>query len=275
MTYRQVLYSNLKKQNKYLTTTVIIDTFLYYTKMDLTHFSLSLDNEMEDENIIKALEKIETGEPVQYVLGEASFLSRKFKVNSNVLIPRQETEQLVMDLVSMIMNVIGTNEVSILDIGTGSGCIAISLKLMLGNANVFASDISKKALEIAKENDTKFNSNVTFYESDIFQNIPENKFDVIISNPPYIDDEKTIDEQVLRFEPHLALMASPSTYFYEEIFKNCRDYLNSDRFILGFEIGENMEESLTKLVIKYFPDTFYKFSKDIYERTRFLYIIKS
>jgi len=275
MTYRQVLYSNLKKQNKYLTTTVIIDTFLYYTKKDLTNLSLSLDNEIEDENIIKALEKIETGEPVQYVLGEASFLSRKFKVNSNVLIPRQETEQLVMDLVSMIMNIIGTNEVSILDIGTGSGCIAISMKLMLGNANVFASDISKKALEVAKENDTKFNSNVTFYESDIFQNIPENKFDVIISNPPYVDDEKTIDEQVLRFEPHLALMASPSTYFYEEIFKNCKDYLKSDRFILGFEIGENMEESLTKLVLKYFPDTFYKFSKDIYERTRFLYIIKS
>ena len=134
-------------------------------------------------------------------------------------------------------------------------------------------DLSKKAIEITKQNALNNNAKITTVESDLFDNLNNEKFDVIVSNPPYIDDENTIDPQVLKYEPKLALLAKPSTLYYEKIFLRANVFLEK-RFILAFEIGENMEEQLMDLVDKYFPGSNYYFVKDIYKKTRFLYILK-
>ncbi len=141
------------------------------------------------------------------------------------------------------------------------------------NCEVFASDISNLAINLAKKNSELNNTNVSFIESDLFEKIGNKKFDIIVSNPPYIEDEKTIDPQVFKYEPKSALIAEPKTYFYEEILKNAKSHLN-DEFIIAFEIGENMVEELMDIVDKYLPGSNYYFVKDIYQKDRFLYILK-
>jgi len=218
--------------------------------------------------------RIMSGMPVQYAIGHAPFLDLDLKVNANVLIPRPETEELVLFAVSIIKNESCFLEgFSIVDIGTGTGAIAISLYRRVINSNVIATDISSEALEIAKENSSKYNAKINFLQGDMLTPLISNgiKVDVIISNPPYIEDEKTIDDNVYNNEPHLALIAKPATKYYEEIFKNA-SLVTKRRALMFFEIGENMEESLTVLVKKYLPLASYEFHRDIYNRIRFLYV---
>ena len=218
--------------------------------------------------------RIMSGMPVQYAIGHAPFLDLDLKVNSDVLIPRPETEELVLFAVSMIKKEnCFLDGLSIVDIGTGTGAIAISLYRRVINSNVIATDISSKALEVAKENSKTHDTKIKFYQGDMLSPLITNniKVDVIISNPPYIEDEKTIDDNVFNNEPHLALIAKPATKYYEEIFKGA-SIVTKRRSLMFFEIGENMEDSLTTLIKKYLPLASYEFHKDIYNRIRFLYV---
>ena len=157
-----------------------------------------------------------------------------------------------------------------LDIGTGSGCIAITLKKEI-DCNMDAVDISDKALEVAKSNALKNNVDINFYQSDIFSNIKE-KFDVIISNPPYIKFDEEIMEIVKNNEPHLALYASnDGLYFYEEILKQCSKYLNKN-FLICFEIGYTQGESIKDLANKYLSNINIKIEKDYSNKDRFIFI---
>jgi len=167
--------------------------------------------------------------PLQYILGEAWFYDLKFYVNPHVLIPRPETEELA-DLI------IKENKTaaSILDIGTGSGCIAITLKNKLSQAQVFACDISKEALAIAEKNAKANTAPVTFFEADVlsteaFQKNNLNRFDVIVSNPPYIKESETptLEKHVLDQEPHLALFVkgNDAIIFYKKIIDLCHEML--------------------------------------------------
>jgi release factor glutamine methyltransferase len=208
---------------------------------------LNIDlSEEEETNLMDILERLLTHEPIQYILGSAWFYGNKFSVTPDVLIPRSETEELV-DLVIEKIKENYKNEnanFQLIDIGTGSGCIAISLKLALPQWQVFGLDKSKNALAIAKQNAKSLNADVHFIEDDIL-NIQQQEtkqfFDVIVSNPPYIleQEQLTMSSNVLNFEPPEALFVADHSplIFYEAIANYAMQYLKIDGFLF-FEINQ-------------------------------------
>ena len=213
---------------------------------------------------------LKQGKPVQYIVGNVDFYGLNFKVNENVLIPRFETELLVQKTINYVKKYFN-KKIKILDIGTGSGVIAITLSKKI-NADVTACDISKEALEVASENAKINNVEISFYESDLFSNIND-KFDVIVSNPPYIDYNEKIDEKVKNNEPHLALYAKDNgLYFYEEILKDAKKYSNKKN-IIAFEIGENQGNDIKNIALKYFPNANISIEKDFPGKDRFVFIV--
>ncbi len=199
------------------------------------------------------LARLKTGEPIQYILGHTEFYGLPFKVNPSILIPRPETEELVEWAISSVGsgNLVVSN---ILDIGTGSGCIAISLKKNLVNAQVSAIDISTEALNTAKENAELNGVDINFIHADIlkFKSEIENpKFEIIISNPPYVtlEDKKQMHSNVTDFEPHGALFVPQNDplIFYKAIADFAIKYLKKGG-LLFFEINESYGEQLVKLL---------------------------
>ena len=235
----------------------------------INHFDDEVKNE---EKLNRMIVQLNEGKPYQYVLGYSEFLGHKFYVNENVLIPRQETELLVLKTLDLIEKHFKNQEISILDMCSGSGIIGITISEKTG-LKVDMVDISKEANETAKKNNDLNKTKCDIYLSDMFNDLPLKKYDVIISNPPYIKSEITVDKATLKYEPHLALFASPQTKFYEEIFKQYGKYYSS-KFILAFEIDEDMKDDLISLINKYFKDDIsYSFENDIYGKLRYLYII--
>lgn len=227
---------------------------------------------LKDKDLDTALKELESGIPVQYIVGNTNFYGYDFKVNRNTLIPRFETELLVEKTYNYIKKYFNKDNIKILDIGTGSGCIAITLNKLLNSCDITGIDISSEALEIAKENNIINNTNVKFIESDIFSNVSD-KYDVIISNPPYISyDDIEVMDIVKNNEPHLALYAKDNgLYFYDKIIKDSSKYLN-DKFIMAFEIGYKQGKDITKIVNKYYKDINMSVEKDYSGRDRFVFI---
>ena len=214
------------------------------------------------------IEEIIKGKPVQYVIGNVDFYGYIYNVNENVLIPRFETERLVELTIEKIKKM--HKPVTILDIGTGSGCIAITLKKEL-DCEVDAIDISDEALNIAKTNALNNDVKITFYKSNVLRNVSK-KFDVIISNPPYLTEEDEVMDIVKNNEPHLALYAKNNgLYFYEEILKNCIYSLNNN-YLIAFEIGQNQAEEITKLAHLYLGDVNVETYKDYSNKDRYIFI---
>lgn len=219
-------------------------------------------------NIDDAIKRLNNGEPVQYIVGNVDFYKSNFIVNKNVLIPRFETEELVLNTINFIKEYF--DKPKVLDIGTGSGAIAISIKKDIDSI-VYATDISKEALEVAKENAKRNNVDINFVNTNIYDGINE-KFDVVISNPPYIRYDEEIDEIVKNNEPHIALYADNNgLYFYEEILKNIKTILN-DKYLIAFEIGKDQAEEINKLKDKYLPESNIILKKDLEGRDRMIFI---
>lgn len=274
MTYRE-LYSLLsKRENQYLNKTVIktllMDDGGFHDFYDLLkNFDKNVANY---EVLMEKLEKIESGEPMQYVLGYAYFVNSNYKVDARVLIPRQETELLAVASLQLIIKTFGKDpEITIVDVGTGSGVLAIYLKEYFKKAKVIATDISSDVIAVAKENAKLHSVDIDFRVGNVLDEVKE-KVDVVISNPPYIGDKKTVNPQTLKYEPHLALFAEPKTKFYEEILSHI-DNMN-DKCLFAFEIGEDMEEELTNLLEEKYIGLAYRFDKDIYGKVRYLYVIR-
>ena len=169
---------------------MILILFKYYFNIDRVRMVLEPDLRLSESEMLKihfAVKDLLRNKPIQYVTGETEFCDLKFKVNENVLIPRPETAEMISKIVNSQHSTVN-NHCSIIDIGTGSGCIAISLAKMISNSNVYALDISEEALKIAKENAFNNNVNVSFIHDDILnlKNNIETKFDIIVSNPPYV-----------------------------------------------------------------------------------------
>ncbi len=226
----------------------------------------------KDQNLDEAIKRLEQGEPVQYIVGDVDFYGNIIKVNKNVLIPRPETEELVEKTNKLIKEVFQNKELKILDIGTGSGCISISLKKLIPESNVTACDISEKALEVASANAISNNTPIEFIKSDIFSNIND-KYDCIISNPPYIRYDEEIMDIVKNNEPHEALYAPDNgLYFYKEILKKAKQYLNN-RFIIAFEIGELQGNEIVSIAKEYFKECQIYKEKDLRNFDRFIFII--
>ena len=220
-----------------------------------------------DGPLEEALKELEKGKPVQYIVGNVDFFGINLKVNENVLIPRFETEELVDKVInySKIFN----KKLKVVDIGTGSGAIAITLKKKL-NAELTATDISNEALEVAKENALINNVQIDFKLGNLLEPLNE-KYDILVSNPPYIAYDEEIMEIVKNNEPHLALYAANNgLYCYEEILKNVKNYLN-EKALIAFEIGEKQGEALRELSLKYL-NIEAKIEKDLQGRDRFAFI---
>lgn len=223
-----------------------------------------------DKNLLNdGLKRLEKGEPVQYIVGNVDFYGCNIKVNKNVLIPRFETEELVDYSIKYIEK--NFENPDILEIGTGSGCISIALKKSLSKSNIFATDISKDAINVAKINAKDNNVDIKFINTNIYQGI-DKKFDVIISNPPYIAKNEEIMDIVYNNEPHIALFADNNgLYFYEEILKNSSKILK-DKFLICLEIGMTQAQNIINIANKYLDKINIIVKKDMQGRDRFIFI---
>lgn len=193
------------------------------------------------------LERLINNEPIQHILGYQEFMKLKFKVNPDVLIPRQDTEILVEEVLNLAKN---SENFSILDLCTGSGAIAISLSKAMNKAKVYAGDISKKALKIAEYNNQNLKADVTIFETDMFKQVHQ-KFNIIVSNPPYIKTKviNKLDKEVQK-EPIIALDGGEDgLFFYKEIINNAYKYLKEDGY-LCLEIGYDQREEVIDLIKK-------------------------
>ena len=224
---------------------------------------------LNSDKLEEGIKKLEQGIPVQYIVGNVEFYGNIIEVNENVLIPRFETEELVDRVIKRLKN---KNNLDIVDLGTGSGCIAISLAENL-NGNVDAVDISKDALEVAKKNAINNNVNINFYLGDMLNPLNK-KYDLIISNPPYIAYDEEIMDIVKNNEPHLALYAdNEGLYYYEQILKNVKDYLKKD-YLIAFEIGYKQAKKIELLSHQYLNCSV-TIEKDLYGKDRYIFIENS
>jgi release factor glutamine methyltransferase len=237
----------------------------------------------EEQPLFEALSKLKLQQPIQYVLGTSHFMDMEFLVNENVLIPRPETEELVRWILEEVQN--GKSEVRgqisevrnkkslrILDIGTGSGCIAIALAKYLPKAKVFALDISEKALTIAKENATLNDVPITFLQEDILKTHLEKEFDIIVSNPPYVRhlEKKEMHDNVLNHEPHAALFVPDDNplKFYKAIAVFAGKHLdNGGRLFL--EINQYLAKE-TEALLKDHNFSEIELRKDIFDKDRMI-----
>ena len=201
----------------------------------------------------------------QYITGKAYFRDLELDVDERVLIPRPETEELV----DLVLKENRKADLQILDIGTGSGAIAISLKSARPDWHVTASDISSEALQLAKENSERKQVSLDFIESDVFNQI-SGKFDVIISNPPYIayDDEGEVGVNVLASEPHLALFADEDGFaIYRRIIEGANSHL-TENGKLYFEIGYKQGDGMRRLLAQHFPEKRVRVIQDVFGKDR-------
>ena len=231
----------------------------------------------ESEELVKASKNIEEdykklleGYPIQYLIGYVDFYGYKIYVNENVLIPRYETEYLVQKTINYSKTIFN-DKLDILDLGTGSGAISIVLGREL-NSIVTGVDISEDALNVAKKNAIENNVSINFIKSNMLDSV-DGKYDIVVSNPPYIDFDEKIMDSVKKYEPHLALYAKDNgLYFYKNILSNIKPYLK-ERFIIAFEMGWWQGTLIEKIAQEYFENSKILIEKDLTNRDRYIFII--
>ena len=248
-------------------------SFVYRSLKNLsfTDFVFALQQEMtEEENFVEEIyQQLASHKPAQYIIGQADFFGMQLKVDERVLIPRPETEELV----ELILAENPEDKFKILDIGTGSGAIALALAKNRPDWSVTAADISQDALELASENARNQNLNIFFKKSDCFAEISE-KYDIIVSNPPYIsrEDESEVGLNVLHSEPHLALFADEDGLaIYRRIAEDAKDYLK-DGGKIYLEIGYKQGQSVPALFRKHLPEKRVRTLKDQFGQDRMVVV---
>ena len=216
-------------------------------------------------------ERLKQGEPVAYILGKTTFLGLPLFVNKNVLIPRPETEELVLESMVLFPN---KKPIHVVDIGTGSGAIALAIKHRQPTWHVVATDISQSALAVAQKNANHLKLAITFVEGNGLNALRQQtltSFDLIISNPPYVASEALLDPLVRQYEPTIALIASPAHHFYELYLSQAKAWL-SPQGIIAFEIDPSLVKVLHDLSQTYFPQATLKIKNDINGKARFAFL---
>lgn len=218
----------------------------------------------------EALERLKNKEPVQYIVGNVNFYGNEIEVNPNVLIPRFETEELIEKTIQHIQK-LNIEIKDIVDLGTGSGCIAITLKKHFPEAQITAVDISKEALQVAQRNAESNDVKIEWKQGNMLDPLTK-KYDLIISNPPYISEEEKIMDIVKNNEPHLALYAKHNgLYYYEQILKKAKKYLK-EKYLIAFEIGYQQGKEIISLAHTYLKESTILLEQDLQGKDRFIFI---
>lgn len=232
-----------------------------------------LDEIVADDVVEKYKSQIallKVDKPVQYVIGKANFYGNDYIVNEHTLIPRFETEELVEKALIYINKLFPNKNLKVIDLGTGTGCIGITIKKHLPLANVTLVDIDPNTLEITKENAKKLNVDVNIIESNYWENITD-KFDIIISNPPYIKLNEKIETIVSKNEPKLALYAGiDGLDAYREILRNIKSHLNNS-YLIAFEIGCTQKNDIENLILEVLKDVTIESYQDLQGRDRMIF----
>jgi len=273
MTVEQLIVYGKSKVNSTFAKMILADilsmnTLELLTKLDMIVAQKDIDLYKEK---IMALQQ---NKPVQYVMGHVNFYGSEFLVNEHVLIPRFETEELVEKIIEYI-KIKQLNNIKILDLGCGSGAIGLTLKRLCKNSEVTLVDISKEALEVAKENARIQKLDVNFIKSNWFLEVEHVQFDIIVSNPPYIKTEEEIQKIVKENEPSLALYGGKDGLdCYKEILKNIKPYMGSS-CLIAFEIGQDQAQEITNIVTNYLENVKITVEKDLQGRNRMLFVYKN
>lgn len=278
-TYKEVLSINEKyavDNNK--EDSAIKRLLLHFSNMESSDLILNLNeempNEIYDEFLYGVDRYITKNIPVQHIIGYEYFFGYKFKVNGDVLIPRFETEELVANVLEQYDNVFAGEKVKVVDIGTGSGCLAVTLSVEEKNMEVSATDISKEALEVAKYNNESLGGTVTFYQGDLYEPLQNQKFDILVSNPPYIPNKEYVEELVKDNEPHVALFGGEDGLdFYRKIIEGAESILN-EKYLIAFEHAYDKAKELKRIIKKNIKGVEIIQKKDMQGKDRMTFIIK-
>ena len=244
---------------------------------DYLGLTKTFDDEIKNYSLFKeSMQRYMDGEMIEYIFNRAYFLQLPLYVDKNVLIPRQETEELVLRAIKLINLNFKYGNATIADVCTGSGAIGLYLAANYPFSKIYLSDCSKEAIRVTEKNAKNLNLNVETLVGDMLNPFVEKgiKLDVVVCNPPYIENESTIDEKTWKQEPHLALLAKPCTKYYEQLLKDIDKVMNKD-YIIAFEIGEDMKDALEPIVKKYCLGAKYSFEEDMYGKMRYLFIVNT
>lgn len=275
MTVRELLKYGEKKaldNNKEVSAIKLL--LMHYLEKESHELILNMDMIVEEEKVKKFMEGVSLyiykNIPVQYIMGYGYFYGYKFFVDRDVLIPRFETEELVTNVLERYDNYFQEQIVNVVDIGTGSGAIAITLSLEEKKMIVDATDISEKALHVAQKNADNLRANVNFYQGDLLEPLIKlhKKYDILVSNPPYIPNEEYVESLVKDNEPNIALFGgNEGIDFYERILERAHLILKPKNMI-AFEHGWNQKDKLHELIKRYFPNSKFETLKDINGKDR-------
>lgn len=277
-TYRQILRQAIERCdlagiNEMLARRLMLELTEQY------HYNLYMvDDEEIDARILEdftsGIERLCNHEPLAHILGYEWFYGRKFFVSKDVLVPREETEELIGHILADIDDLFVQGELVCADIGTGSGALAITLKAEEGSCNVYASDISEDALAIAQKNAQQLSADVCFLLGDMAQPLIDRhvKLDICISNPPYIKMEETVEKSVVDFEPHVALFGGIDGL---DLYRKLLDQVPSimkERSMMAFEMGFDQKQKLHHEIVSRFPKARVEFKKDINGKDRMCFV---
>lgn len=277
MTYRQFIKDREKKALECdKEDSAVILLMEHVTELETNALYMKMNEEIPSDIIDKFNKIFDVylfdNKPIQYLIGTSCFYGYDFIVNENVLIPRYETEELVENILYRYDEHFGGKKVDVCDLATGSGCIAISLALEEKNMRVVASDISNEALEVAKMNNKKFNANVLFLQGDMLEPLKGRKFDIFVSNPPYIPEDEEVMSLVKDNEPNIALFGGDDGLkFYRIILSGVKPLLK-DKAMICFEHGYDKKEEMIKLAKTYFPKSKVEVLKDLEGKDRMTFI---
>lgn len=230
-------------------------------------------NDQQLKLYFQKLEELKEGKPIQYVLGGVNFYGYNYIVNPSVLIPRFETEELVYNTNKYIKEYFKDN-ISVIDVGTGSGVVGLSLKKENPKIKLTLTDISEEALKVAQRNAETLKIDAEIYKSDMLNEVigKSKKYDVIVSNPPYIREDEEIMDIVKKYEPSIALYGGKDGLKYYDIILSSAKKILNNKALIAFEIGENQAEAIKAMALKYFNGSRTEIKKDMEGRNRMFFL---
>jgi len=276
--YQDVLKTHEKlARTHHLEASAIKLLMLHFAGLEPTELYLSMDKTMPDEKRL-AFEKAVNAYvfeqiPVQYLIGYVYFYGYKFIVDDRVLIPRFETEELVANVLVYYDEVFDSKPIKLVDVGTGSGCLAIALKMEEPAFDTYATDISEDALAVAKTNALNIGASVQLLRGDMLEPLKGMKFDILVSNPPYIPSGEIVEQIIIKNEPKVALFGGEDGLkFYQIILANAKTILN-DRSMIAFEHGYDKAGRIREIAKTYFPNAEIFTLQDMQQKDRMTFIL--